>query len=119
MGSDVKGAIETSLKNLATAKAENPSARITLVIASDLVDEVSLTLPRRLNGIDSKGVCEMAVQDAGNAANDYTSVNVVIVGARNSKVNTRTLDQVQAYWTCYLNQIGITNITEQSDLSGF
>jgi hypothetical protein len=119
MGSDVKGAIETSLKNLATAKAENPSARITLVIASDLVDEVSLTLPRRLNGIDSKAVCEMAVQDAGNAANDYTSVNVVIVGARNSKVNTRTLDQVQAYWTCYLNQIGITNITEQSDLSGF
>lgn len=119
MGSDVKGAIETSLKNLATAKAKNPSARITLVIASDLVDEVSLTLPRRLNGIDSKAVCELAVQDAGNAANDYTSVNVVIVGARNSKVNTRTLDQVQAYWTCYLNQIGITNITEQSDLSGF
>ena len=119
MGSDVKGAIETSLKNLATAKAENPSARITLVIASDLVDEVSLTLPRRLNGIDSKAACELAVQDAGNAANDYTSVNVVIVGARNSKVNTRTLDQVQAYWTCYLNQIGITNITEQSDLSGF
>ena len=119
MGSDVKGAIEASLKNLATAKAENPSARITMVIASDLVDEVSLTLPRRLNGIDSKGACELAVQDAGNAANDYTSVNVVIVGARNSKVNTRTLDQVQAYWTCYLNQIGITNITEQSDLSGF
>jgi hypothetical protein len=43
----------------------------------------------------------------------------VIVGARNSKINTNTLDQVQAYWTCYLNQIGITNITEQSDLSGF
>jgi len=43
----------------------------------------------------------------------------VIVGARNSKVNTKTLDQVQSYWTCYLNQIGITNVTEQSDLSGF
>jgi hypothetical protein len=119
MGSDVKGAIETSLRNLATAKAENPSAQITLVIASDLVDEVSLTLPRRLNGVDFKSACEMAVQDAGNASNDYTSVSVVLVGARNSKVNTRTLDQVQTYWTCYLNQIGITNITEQSDLSGF
>ena len=119
MGSDVKGAIETSLKNLATAKAENPSARITLVIASDLVDEVSLTLPRRLVGLDSKGVCQMATQDAGNATSDYTSFEVVIVGARNSKVNTKTLDQVQSYWTCYLNQIGITNITEQSDLSGF
>jgi len=119
MGSDVKGAIETSLKNLATAKAENPSARLTLVIASDLVDEVSLSLPRRLNGSDSKGICNIAVQDAGNAANDYSSVSVVIVGARNSKVNTKTLDQVQSYWTCYLNQIGITNVTEQSDLSGF
>ena len=119
MGSDVKGAIETSLKNLATARTENPSARLTLVIASDLVDEVSLSLPRRLEGSDSKGVCNMAVQDAGNAANDYSSVNVVIVGARNSKINTKTLDQVQAYWACYLNQIGISNITEQSDLSGF
>ena len=119
MGSDVKGAIETSLRNLATAQTENPSARITLVIASDLVDEVSLSLPRRLEGSDSKGVCKMAVQDAGNALNDYSNVNVVIVGARNSKVNTKTLDQVQSYWTCYLNQIGISNITEQSDLSGF
>ena len=119
MGSDVKGAIETSLKNLATAQTENPSARLTLVIASDLVDEVSLSLPRRLEGSDSKGVCDMAVQDAGNALNDYSNVNVVIVGARNSKVNTKTLDQVQAYWTCYFNQIGITNVSEQTDLSGF
>jgi hypothetical protein len=119
MGSDVKGAIQTSLNNLTTVQAQNPSARLTLVIASDMVDEVSLTLPRRLKAIDSKGVCQMAAQDAGNAANDYSSVNVVIVGARNSKVNVKTLDQVQAYWTCYFNQIGITNVTEQSDLSGF
>jgi hypothetical protein len=119
MGSDVKGAIEASLKNLATAKAENPSVRLTLVVASDMVDEVSLSLPRRLTGINSNRVCNIAEKDAGNAANDYSSVNVVIVGARNSKVNTKTLDQVQAYWTCYLNQIGITNVTEQSDLSGF
>ena len=119
MGSDVKGAIEASLRNLATSKAENPAARLTLVIASDMVDEVSLSHPQRLSGIDSQGVCQMAVQDAGNAVNDYSSVNVVIVGARNSKANTKTLDQVQAYWTCYLNQIGITNLTEQSDLSGF
>ncbi len=119
MGSDVKGAIEASLQNLAIAKAENPAARITLVIASDLVDAVSLTLARRLNAVDSNTVCDMAVQDAGNPRSDYTSVNVVLIGARNSKVNTKTLDQVQIYWTCYLNQIGITNITEQSDLSGF
>jgi hypothetical protein len=119
MGSDVKGAIDASLKNLATASAQNPTARITLVIASDLVDEVSLTLPRRLAGLDSKGVCQVATQDAGNVTSDYTSFEVVIVGARNSKVNTKTLDQVQSYWACYLNQIGITNITEQSDLSGF
>jgi hypothetical protein len=72
-----------------------------------------------LTGLDSDGVCNIAAQDAVNASNDYSSVNVVIVGARNSKVNTKTLDQVQAYWACYLNQIGITNVTEQSDLSGF
>jgi hypothetical protein len=119
MGSDVKGAIQASLKNLATAKADNPSARLSLVIASDMVDMVSLTLPRRLTGLDSKDVCQMAVQDAGNATNDYSSVDVVIVGARNSKVNTKTLEQVQTYWTCYLNQLGISTVREQSDLSGF
>jgi hypothetical protein len=119
MGSDVKGAVELSLKNLAVAKAENPSVRITLVIASDMVDDISLSLPRRLSGSDSKAVCKIAVKDAGNAANDYSSVNVVIVGARNSKINIKTLDQIQGYWTCYFNQIGITNVTEQSDLSGF
>lgn len=119
MGSDVKGAVEASLKNLAIAKAENPSARITLVIASDMVDVVSLSLPRRLSGLDSSEVCNMAIQDAGNASNDYSYVSVVIVGARNSRVNVQTLDQVQAYWTCFLNQIGITNVVEQSDLSGF
>ena len=119
MGSDVKGAVEASLKNLAIAKAENPSARLTLVIASDMVDVVSLSLPRRLSGLDSSEVCNMAIQDAGNASNDYSSVNVVIVGARNSRVNVQTLDQVQAYWACFLNQMGITNVVEQSDLSGF
>ena len=119
MGSDVKGAIETSLNNLATAKAEIPSARLTLVIASDLVDEVSLSLPRRLVGIDNKGVCKVATTDAGNASKDYSSVNVVIVGARNSKYPANLLNQVQTYWTCYFNQIGISNVTEQSDLSGF
>jgi hypothetical protein len=119
IGSDVKGAIDSSLKNLATAKAEYPAARITLVIASDLVDGVSLNLPRRLNNLDSNGVCETAIQDASSATSDYSSVNVVMVGSRNSTVSARTLDQVQKYWSCYLNQIGITNITEQSDLSGF
>jgi hypothetical protein len=119
MGSDVKGAIEASLKNLATANAENPNAHLTLVIASDLVDEVSLSLPQRLNGSDNKASCAIAIKDAGNVSNDYSLVNVVIVGARNSKVNTKLLDQVQKYWTCYFNQIGITNINEQSDLSGF
>ena len=119
MGSDVKGAFETSLKNLMTAKAENPTARITLVVASDLIDEISLDHRRRLKEKDESIICDMAKQDAGTPSFDYTSVNVVIVGARNSKANLQVLDQVQAYWTCYLNQIGITNVTEQSDLSGF
>ena len=119
MGSDVKGALESSLKNLMIAKSENPSSRLTLVLASDLVDEASLSLRSRLSGSDLKNVCLIATQDAGNASNDYSSINVVIVGARNSKINTKTLDQVQAYWTCYLNQIGINNVVEQSDLAGF
>lgn len=119
MGSDVKGAIEAGLKNLATAKVENSNARLTLVVASDLVDTVSLALNNRLANLDSQDVCALAAQDASKTSNDYSSVNVVIVGGRNSRVNSQTLDNVQIYWTCYLNQVGVTNITEQSDLSGY
>ena len=119
MGSDVKGAIEASLRNLATAKAENPSARLTLVIASDMVDEISLTLPRRLTGINSKQICAIANKDASAQGTNFNDVKVVIVGARNSKYAPKLLDQVHSYWSCYFTQIGITNINEQSDLSGF
>lgn len=119
MGSDVKGAIETSLKNLATAKAETPSSRLTLVIASDMVDEVSLSLPRRLTGSDSKQICVIANKDASAQGAIFNDVKVVIVGARNSKYAPKLLDQVHSYWSCYFTQIGITNINEQSDLSGF
>ena len=84
-----------------------------------MVDEVSLSLPSRLARSDSKGACAMARKDAGNALNEHSDVNVVIVGARNSKVKSKLLDQVHSYWTCYFTQIGITNVNEQSDLSGF
>jgi hypothetical protein len=119
MGSDVKGAIDASLSNLVNAKVESPTARLTLVIASDMVDEVSLALRSRLAELELDGICPIAIQDAGRASSDYSSIEVVIVGARNSKIDIRTLDKVQEYWTCYLNQIGIRNVTQRSDLSGF
>jgi len=119
MGSDVEGAILLSLKNLEAAKGELPSAHLSLVIASDLVDEVSLSLPRRLTGSDSKQICGIANKDASAQSASFNDVNVVIVGARNSKYAPKLLDQVHSYWSCYFTQIGITNINEQSDLSGF
>jgi hypothetical protein len=119
MGSDVEGAILLSLKNLEAAKGELPSAHLSLVIASDLVDEVSLSLPRRLTGSDSKQICAIANKDASAQSASFNDVNVVIVGARNSKYAPKLLDQVHSYWSCYFTQIGITNINEQSDLSGF
>jgi hypothetical protein len=119
MGSDVAGAVLISLKNLSTAKSEFPSTRLSLVIASDLVDEVSLHLPRRLARDDSRAGCKMAAQDAGQSAADYSNINVVLVGTRNSKYPFKLLDQVHSYWTCYFNQLRIANIHEQSDLSGF
>ena len=93
--------------------------KITVNGATDRVIEFTGPVVDSFSMAARMTLCNMAVEDAGNATNDYSSVSVVIVGARNSKVNVKTLDQVQAYWTCYLNQIGITNVTEQSDLSGF
>jgi hypothetical protein len=119
MGSDVEGAVLLSLKNLEAAKGELPSAHLTLVIASDLVDEVSLSLPHRLAGSDSKTTCALAHKDANAQGAKFNDVKVVIVGARNSKYAPKLLDQVHSYWSCYFAQIGITNIQEQSDLSGF
>ena len=119
MGSDVEGAFKSSLNNLNTAKYEAPGARRMLVIASDLVDERGLNLPKRLASASSDAICKMATADAGNAQSDFSDLSVIFVGSKNSKINTHLLDQVQTYWTCYLNQLGITNINQQSDLSGF
>jgi hypothetical protein len=119
VGSDVEGAISIGLKNLINSKSEFPSARLTLVIASDLIDEVGLDLPRKLAGSDSKKACGFGTKDASRITADYSDVSVVLVGARNSVASTQLLDQVSSYWSCYFNQIGITNIEEKSDLSGF
>jgi hypothetical protein len=119
MGSDVEGAIRISLKNIEAAKAEFPTAKFSLVIASDLVDEVSLKLPQRLSKGSTNDSCSLAIIDAGNSTSDFSSVKVVFVGSRNSKVNPELLSRVQAYWTCYFNQLGISDVNEQSDLSGF
>ncbi len=119
MGSDVEGAIQASLKNLGAAQSEFPNAHLALVIASDLVDEEGLDLPHKLTGVNIKNACDIATKDAQAAPGNYSAVSVVFVGSRNSKINTNLLDRVHSYWTCYFNQLGITNIKEQSDLSGF
>ena len=119
MGSDVEGAFKLSLNNFVSAKAEFPTARRILVIASDLVDQRGLDLPKALSGLDSTATCQLATSRAGNATSDFSDLSVVLVGSKNSKINTKLHDQVQNYWTCYLNQLGITNINQQSDLSGF
>jgi len=119
MGSDVEGALKLSLSNFVSAKADFPTARLILVIASDLVDQRGLNHPKALAGLDNKAVCGLASAQAGNTNFDFSDLSVVLVGSKNSKINTKLLDQVQNYWTCYLNQLGITNINQQSDLSGF
>ena len=119
VGSDVEGAITIGLKNLINSKNEFPAARLTLVIASDLIDEVGLDLPRKLSGSDSKKACGYGTKDASRITADYSEVSVVLVGSRNSVASTQLLDQVSSYWSCYFSQIGITNIEEKSDLSGF
>ncbi len=119
MGSDVAGAISSSLSNLQAAHGEFPSAHLTLVIASDMVDEVSLSLPRRLVGSDNNSTCTLANKDAQSQSSNNQSVNVVLVGQHNSKYPITLLNQVASYWICYFNTIGINHINQQSDLSGF
>jgi hypothetical protein len=119
MGSDVEGAIRSSLKNIEAAQREFPEGKFSLVIASDLVDAVNLKLPQRLSNASENDSCGIATTDAGMTTSDFSSVKVIFVGSRNSKVNPEILGRVQAYWTCYLNALGITDVNEQSDLSGF
>ena len=119
LGSDVEGALIIGLKNLINGLTQFPSARLNLVIASDLIDEVGLDLPAKYAGSNSNKACELGTNDATRITADYSAVNVVLVGARNSNVSIQLLDRAGSYWSCYFNQIGITNIEEKSDLSGF
>jgi hypothetical protein len=119
MGSDVEGAISISLKNLIAARSEFPSASLSLIVASDLVDEVSLNLPTRLSDKTAKSACALAIKDAGASISDNSLVTVVLVGVRNSTYGPKILNLTHSYWKCYFKQIGITHISEQSDLQGF
>jgi hypothetical protein len=119
MGSDVEGAISISMKNLLSTRSEFPSAHSNLVIASDLVDEVSLDLPKRLPGKSATSVCDLATKDAGRPTSDYSNVQIVLVGSRDSTYGFHLMDQVHTYWKCFFHQIGITHISEQSDLQTF
>jgi hypothetical protein len=118
-GSDVQGALMIGLKNLINGQIQFPSARLTLVIASDLIDEAGLNLPSKLAGSDNNRACELGTNEASKVTADFSAVNVVLVGSRNSNASAQLLDRVGSYWSCYFNQIGITNIEEKSDLSGF
>ena len=119
LGSDVQGAVTLGLQNLEAAKSEFPSAHLTLVVASDMVDEVTLSLPHRLAGRDSKNSCSLATKDAKNQNTKYPGIDVVLVGDRNSNYGISLLQSVDSYWSCYFTQIAINNTKQQSDLSGF
>jgi hypothetical protein len=119
MGSDVAAAISISMKNLLSTRSEFPSAHLNLIIASDLVDEVSLDLPKRLPGKSDTSVCELATKDAGRPTSDYSEVQIVLIGSRDSTYGFHLMDQVHTYWQCFFHKIGITHISEQSDLQGF
>lgn len=119
LGSDVQGAVMLGLQNLEAAKNEFPSAHLTLVVASDMVDEVTLSLPHRLARSDSKNSCSLATKDAKSQNTKYPGVDVVLVGDRNSNYGIPLLQNVDTYWSCYFTQIATNNIKQQSDLSGF
>jgi hypothetical protein len=78
-----------------------------------------LKLRQRLKKVSQSDSCSLAATDAGNSTSNLSLVKVVFVGSRNSKINPELLSRVQAYWTCYFNQLGISDVNEQSDLSGF
>ena len=117
MGSDVAGAVSSSLNNLQAAKSEFPSAHLTLVMASDMVDEVSLSLPNRLARSNPKEACKIARADADSQSSNYQDLNVLLVGQANSKYPLTLLNQARSYWSCYFNEIGVAKINQRSDLS--
>jgi hypothetical protein len=119
MGSDVEGAIIEGLSNLSTVRDEYPNAKLTLVIASDLVDEENLRLPKRLKNVTVEQACSLAKEDATKIQQRFEDISIVFVGSRNSKVSNELLNKVKPYWDCYLAAQGITKTIEQSDLSGF
>lgn len=120
MGSDVKGAIDLSLKNMLSVKKQYPTARMTLVVASDLIDEIQLKFPILFAGKSNDGIIDLASEKAlNNNFAELSEMEVVLVGARNSVNTPEMMDKANLFWTNYFYALGITNISEQSDLMGF
>ena len=68
-----------------------------MITRLDLIDQAGLDLPRKLAGSDIDQACEFGTSDASRITADYSDVNVVLVGARNSIASTQLLDRVGSY----------------------
>lgn len=121
MGSDVFGAVKLAINNMKGVSEQFENARMTIAIASDMVDE---NPNRRLFKILSEkniDACklgkELSIEDFGDQS-QLSNFKIILVGLGNTAMYSGLIENNRKFWNCYFQSAG-AEVEEATDLAGY
>ena len=121
LGSDVFGAVRIAVNNMTRASEEFGGARVTIAIASDMIDEnPKRKMMERLvdkNFDACKTGNEYSVEDFGEIP-ALSNLRIVLVSLENTSMYKNAIENNRIFWKCYF-QKGGAEVKEAPDLAGY
>jgi hypothetical protein len=121
LGSDVFGAVKLAVKNMNRASEEFGSAKITIAIASDMIDES----PKRklMNNLGAKNLdaCILGKQysrEDFSELGQLVDIKIILVGLGNTNMYKNLIEPNRKFWNCYFQEAQ-AEVSETTDLAGY
>jgi hypothetical protein len=121
LGSDVFGAVKLAVKNMNRASEEFGSAKITIAIASDMIDEN----PKRklMNNLGAKNLdaCILGKQysrEDFSELGQLVDIKIILVGLGNTNMYKNLIEPNRKFWNCYFQEAQ-AEVSETTDLAGY
>ena len=121
LGSDVFGAVKLAVKNMSRASEQFGSAKITIAIASDMIDENPKRNLRNLLGNKKSDACAIGKQYAREDFEEpgqLYDLKIILVGLGNTSMYKDLIEPNRKFWNCYFQEAG-ADVSETTDLAGY
>jgi len=121
LGSDVFGAIKISINNMTKASEQFGNSKITIAIASDMVDENPKRNIFKVLGNIKIDACslgkKLSTEDFGDQS-PLSNFEIILVGLGNTAMYQGILENNRKFWNCYFENAG-AEVREAPDLAGY